>query len=142
MPSITTEPSCIQFIQVNVNKQNIAQQTALQNALESKVDIVLLQELYCYRNYNTGSFIALNYSAFYTIALQPGNLTSIKERLRVLTYIRKAARIEFSTRYNLCNNPDTQVIEVLNNIEPFYIVNVYNKRRLVEGSTVRQYTAV
>jgi hypothetical protein len=56
--------------------------------------------------------------------------------------MRKAARIEFSTRYDLCNNPDTQVIKVLNNTEPFYIVNVYNERRLIEGSTVQQYTVV
>jgi exonuclease III len=138
MSSSTTGVSRIRFIQVNINRQDTAYHSALQYALESKADVVLLQEPYCPKNYSTGGFIALQHSAFHTITPQPCNPSSISERPRVLAYIRKEAGIEFSTRYDLCSDPDAQVIEVLTSIEPFYIVNVYNERRLVEGS--RHYT--
>ena len=106
MSSSPTEASRIRFIQVNINRQDAAYHSALQYALESKADVVLLQEPYCPRNPSTSGFIALQHSAFYTITPQPCNPSSISEKPRVLTYIRKEAGIEFSTRYDLCNDPD------------------------------------
>jgi endonuclease/exonuclease/phosphatase (EEP) superfamily protein YafD len=130
--------SYVKVLQVNLNRQDVAFQSALEHALEIEADIVLFQEPYTPKNHRTGGFIGLQHSAFYTVTPQPGSLSSIGERPRVLTYIRKAAELEFTTRYDLCCDPDLQIIQVSSAIEPFYIANVYNEQRLVEGS--RQYT--
>jgi exonuclease III len=126
--------SCIKFIQVNLNKQDIAYQTALQLAFESQTDILLLQEPYCPRNYQTNGYIGLQHSAYHLITPQPTqSLSNIRIKPRVLTYIRKASNLEFTPKYDLSADPDLQVIEVVEK-ETFYIVNVYNEReRLEEG---------
>ena len=101
MTSNETSPGCIQFLQINLNRMDIAYQSALQHALESKADIVLVQEPYCPKNHRTAGFISLQHTAFHTITPQPSDLASIAERPRVLTYIRKAAGVEFTPRYDL-----------------------------------------
>jgi hypothetical protein len=106
--------SCIKFIQVNLNKQDIAHQTALQLAFESQTDILLLQEPYCPKNYQSNGYIGLQHSAYHLITPQPTqSLSNIRLRPRVLTYVRKASNLEFSPKYDLYSDPDLQVIEVV-----------------------------
>ena len=125
----------IKFIQVNLNKQGPAHHTALQLALESHADILLLQEPSCPRNFQLGGYIGLQHSAYHLIPPQPTTtLSNIKEKPRVLTYVRKASNLDFHPRYDLCSDPDLQVIEVIGP-ETFYIVNVYNERQRIEGSS-------
>jgi hypothetical protein len=123
----------IKFIQVNLNKQDIAHQTALQLAFESKTDILLLQEPYCPRNFQLGGYIGLQHSAYHLVTPEPTtNLSNLRRKPRVLTYVRKASNLEFSPRYDLYTDPDIQVIEVVGR-EAYYIVNVYNERERLEG---------
>jgi len=123
----------IKFVQVNLNKQDIAHQTALQLAFESKTDILLLQEPYCPRNFQQGGYIGLQHPAYHLVTPEPStSLSTIRYKPRVLTYVRKASNLEFSPKYDLCTDPDIQVIEVVGG-ETFYIVNVYNERERLEG---------
>jgi ribonuclease HI/exonuclease III len=123
----------VKFIQVNLNKQAAAHDTALQIALETQTDILLLQEPYCPRNYQTDRYIGLQHSAYYLLTPQPtSSYANIREKPRVLAYIRKAARLEFSPRYDLANDPDLQIIEVIGE-EPFLVVNVYNERQRLQS---------
>ena len=46
---------------------------------------------------------------------------------RVITYIRKTAKIDFNPLYSLLD-PDMQLIEIYG-LETFHVLNVYNKRR-------------
>ena len=125
----------IKFIQVNLNRGDIAHQTALQLAFESKTDILLLQEPNCPKNTQLGGYIGLQHPAYHLVTPEPvSSFSSIRTRPRVFTYIRKASNLEFSPRYDLCTDPDIQVIEVVGK-ESYYIVNVYNERERIEGST-------
>ena len=115
----------IKFVQHNVNRQNIAHHTILQQALTSYVDIVLLQEPYCMEKGSEG-FITISHPSFHTILPCPATPTIIT-RPRVLAYVRKSCTVEFTPRYDICNDSDMQVIEFFRK-EPFYVVNVYNKK--------------
>ena len=123
----------IKFIQVNLNRQDIAHQTALQLAFENKTDILLLQEPHCPRNFQLGGYVGLQHSAFHLVTPEPTtSLSNIRRKPRVLTYVRKASNLDFSPKYDLCSDPDIQVIEVVGR-EAYYIVNVYNERERLEG---------
>lgn len=123
----------IKFIQVNLNKQDIAHQTALQLAFETNTDILLLQEPHCPRNYQLGGYIGLQHPAFHLVTPEPtASLSNIRHKPRVLAYVRKASNLDFSPKYDLCSDPDVQVIEVVGR-EAYYIVNVYNERERLEG---------
>ena len=115
----------IKFVQHNVNRQNIAHHTILQQALTSCVDIVLLQEPYCMEKGGEG-FITISHPSFHTILPCPATPTIIT-RPRVLAYVRKSCTVEFTPRYDICNDSDMQVIEFFGK-EPFYVVNVYNEK--------------
>jgi ribonuclease HI len=133
--STSSSRGAIKFLQVNLNKQGPAHQTAFELALESFTDILLLQEPSCPRNYQLGGYIGLQHSAYHLVTPQPtASLSNIREKPRVLTYVRKASKLDFHPRYDLCNDPDLQIIEVIGP-ETFYIVNIYNERQRIEGSS-------
>ena len=85
-------------------------------------------------------FITISHPSFYTILPYPASPTIIT-RPRVLAYIRKSCRVEFTPRYDICNDSDMQVIEFLGE-EPFYIINIYNeKERLAPPSPISSNSA-
>jgi hypothetical protein len=137
MSSSFREPansSYITITQHNAGKRDVAHHTILQQAFERKTDVLLLQEPFCPRNYATGGFIGITHPAYYLITLQPTTSPSnITLKPRVLAYVRKGS-LAFTPRYDLCNDPDLQVIQVFG-IEPFYIFNVYNERERIIGSS-------
>ena len=79
-------------------------------------------------------FITINHPSFYTILPCPATPTIIT-RPRVLAYIRKSCRVEFTPRYDICNDSDMQVIELFGK-EPFYVVNVYNEKERLASPPV------
>lgn len=134
----STSTRRIKFIQVNLNRQDIAHQTALQLAFESHTDFLLLQEPYCPKSHQLGGYIGLQHPAYHLVTPEPTTSHSnIRRKPRVLTYVRKASNLEFSPKYGLCTDPDIQVIEVAGR-EDFYIVNVYNERERIEGASSSQ----
>ncbi len=121
----------IKIIQHNVNRQDSAHQGLLQQALEAHADVILLQEPYLAGNPTKG-FHAPGHSAFYTVLPHP-TLQGVTIRPRVLIYIRKASKLEFSPRYDLFDDPDLQLIEVYGP-EPFHILNLYNEKQRLQDS--------
>ena len=117
----------VKLIQHNVNRQDGAHQTILEQAFTSHTDIILLQEPHCPSF--SDSFVGLTHPSFHIVTPQPGpSVSSIAVRPRVLAYVRKSCDIEFTPRYDICNDPDMQIIEFFGK-EHFYVVNVYNERQ-------------
>ena len=115
----------IRVIQHNVNNQDIAQQIVLQQALTTHADIVLIQEPHLL---SRKTWITTTHTAFHLITPQPSTLSDTTVRPRVLAYVRKTCTVEFTPRYDLCNDPDMQIIEFFG-VEPFYVINVYNEKQ-------------
>src|SRR6516162_6291397 len=103
--------SYIKFVQHNTNRQDVAHQTVLHQAFQNQVDVILLQEPHCPRNYPTQGYVCLSHPSYHTIPPLKASLSS-NIRPRVLAYIRKASGLEFSPRYDICQDPDLQIIEV------------------------------
>ncbi len=120
--------TAVHFLQHNVNRQQVAQQTVFEQALQARVDILLLQEPYLFKNNTTApsSFVCLQHSAFHSILPQPSD--RILVRPRVVTYIRKGAGFQFSPRYDLFSDPDLQAVELVGVEEPFLVINAYNEK--------------
>src|SRR3954454_15327526 len=108
----------LKVTQHNTNRQDVAHHSVLQQALEGQIDVVLLQEPYFPGNQNSG-FFTIGHPAFYTVLPHP-TLQDCKIRPRVMAYIRKNSGLEFTPKYDLCNDPDLQIIEVYG-LETFYI---------------------
>lgn len=120
----------LKVLQHNLNKQDTAQHSIFEIAISIGTDILLLQEPYLPKNSKTNGYICLQHPAFYPVLPQQNrSLSDLRIKPRVITYIRKEAQLQFSPRYDLCSDPDCQIIEVYNSIEPFYIINIYNERR-------------
>lgn len=116
----------LSFIQHNVNRQPEAQQAVLQQAFESKADIVFLQEP-ALASIN-GAWICYQHPSYHPILPEPGlSLTEIAQRPRVLTYVRRLLGLQVNPRFDLASDPDFQVIEVTAT-EPFIAVNIYNEK--------------
>jgi exonuclease III len=129
----------IKFIQHNVNRQDAALHSILQQALTTFTDVVLLQEPYCFSN-KAGGFGALTHPSFHLVTPQPSSSPSdIRIRPRVLTYIRKTCNVEFNPRYDICSDPDMQIIEFTGR-EPFYVMNIYNEKERIPDSSNSEYT--
>ena len=117
---------CITLIQHNANKCSIAHHTILHQGFERSTDIILLQEPYCPKF--DGVHIGLQHPAYHLILpISDATPSNIPIRPRVLVYIRKAKNLIYTPRYDLCNDPDMQVLEVIG-LEPFLVYNIYNER--------------
>ena len=120
------ESGKLSFIQHNVNRQPEAQQAVLQQAFESKADIVFLQEPALAPNH--GTWICYQHPSYYPILPEPGlSLTEIAQRPRVLTYVRRLLGLQVNPRFDLTSDPNFQVIEVTA-IKSFTTVNLYNEK--------------
>ena len=135
----------ITVIQHNAGKRDVAHHTALQQAYEQGTDILLLQEPYCPVNHSQGGFIGLTHPSFHLLLPQPTNdPSSIAIRPRALAYIRKN-RISVTPCYEICSDPDLQIIKIFG-IETFYIINIYNEKArggggpATIGATAANYT--
>ncbi|KAK8036887.1 hypothetical protein PG994_015384 [Apiospora phragmitis] len=67
------------------------------------------------------------------------DLSSIKTRPRVMTYIRKSFSFDVNPSFDLVSDPDMQVLEVITPIEHFYIVNIYNQADEKKSFTVQRF---
>ena len=124
----------MKVVQHNLNRQKEALFTTLEVCREKGVDIILLQEPYIGYLKDTDSYICIQHSAYYAVP-PTRTLSGLSYRPRVLTYIRKNSNLQFNPRYDICNDQDLQVIEVLGVQEPYFIVNLYNEKQLNATST-------
>ena len=130
------------FIQHNVNRCSNAHYAVLQQAFESGTDVLLLQEPYVAQDRYKGIFIFISHPSFHTVSSQPIPITNRPaQRPRTLMYIRKSSGLQFSPRYDMCNDPDMQIVEVNIQPEPFLIINIYNERQRLHTDPTTDSTA-
>lgn len=124
------------FIQHNVGHSRVPMQAVLQQGFESNTDILLLQEPYTPKS-PEGKYICITHPEYHTVPPRSeSSPSSMAQRPRVLTYIRKKANIQFNPRYDLCEDPDMQIIKIIDPLEPFFIINIYNEhQRLPNGAS-------
>ncbi len=115
----------IRFVQHNLNRQREATHSTLESSLALGIDVILLQEPYSPK---IGEHhILIHHPAYHTIS----SVSSAKPTIRpqVVVYIRKQSGIQFTPRFDLCDDPDIQIIEIIGTEEPFLIFNIYNEKQ-------------
>jgi hypothetical protein len=98
--------SSIRILQVNLNRSQPATESALQLALESNVDLVLVQEPWLARKEQEDSYEQVQstqHPSFIQLFLWNRVI-----RPRTLTYISKSSQIQFQATLATCslNDPD------------------------------------
>ena len=108
----------IKILQHNTAKNQLILETILEIGIKEKADILLIQEP---RIYNSNS--SIRHPSYI-------NILPYKDNPRVSIYIRKESNIRFHLRLDLIDDPDLLILEINNkNIQPFYIINLYNELR-------------
>lgn len=124
------------FLQHNVNKSREAHHSIFDIALRKRADFLCLQEPYNYQ-IQGGPWRTLTHPSFYLLSPFEGHLD---QKIRVVTYVRVSAQIEFTPRYDILQDPDCQLFEVLNRDKPFLCLNVYNERQHLQDGTRGHFT--
>lgn len=121
--------SNIRVLQVNLNRSAEATESALQLAVELKIDLLVIQEPWILpRRLNTNG----DYSATRSIAhpsytqLLPNHLNHL--RPRTLTYISKNFKPLVSLAVTSPSDPDIQIINIIEGKSRLQIINVYNEK--------------
>ena len=131
----------MKIVQHNLNRQKEALHSTLEVCTRNKVDIILFQEPYIARkptqdeqDEQDESYICIQHGSYFAIPPKP-TLLNIGQRPRVLAYIRRNSGIQANPRYDICNDLDIQVIDILGVEEPFSIINLYNEKQLETAVT-------
>ena len=122
----------LKVIQYNAGRSSPNQHSILQQALEERTDIICLQEPFTYknnRNDKNNPFLTLQHSAFTCYFPLSKNT-----RPRVTIYIRKATGILVVERLDLTTDTDLQILQVVVEGQPLYIVNLYNEKPLTPST--------
>ena len=124
------------FIQHNANWSSPAHYSILQMAFENNTDIVLIREPSVVKDRRGGNFFCISHPSFHLITpVPPQTANTITIHPRTLTYIRQNIDLEFTPRYDLCNDPDMQIIELVDKIQRFFIINIYNEKQRPDTSS-------
>ena len=94
-------------------------QTILDYAVKN-ADIVLLQESWIENNN-----ISISHSAFMKIAF---NDNQANFKVRIMTFVSKSANLNCTSRYDISNDSDIQVLDISSNTKDFLIFNIYNEK--------------
>jgi hypothetical protein len=116
--------SSIKVLQVNLNKSQAATESALQAAIETKVDLILVQEPWLY-NQGVVSFeesYSINHPSF--TQLLPRNRIL---RPRTLVYVSRSFKPLVSLATSSPDDPDIQVIDIVEGSSKIQILNIYNE---------------
>ena len=117
--------SSIRVLQVNLNRSPQATESALQTAVELKVDLIIIQEPWIIFNKDQLDFRntkSILHSAYMQIL--PADLTL---RPRTLVYVART----FQPTVNLAKesplDPDLLVIDIIEGNQKIQLLNIYNK---------------
>jgi ribonuclease HI len=119
--------SSIRVLQVNLNKSQAATESALQVAIETRVDLILVQEPWLY---TSGQRELSSYEDLYSTQhpsftqLYPRNRAL---RPRTLVYVSKSFKPLVSLATSSPNDPDIQVIDITEGNSKIQILNIYNE---------------
>jgi hypothetical protein len=107
------------ILQVNLNRSQQATESALQIALELKVDLLLVQEPWIFQNSITRS---INHPSFTQILPNFGEW-----RPRTLAYISNGYKPLVSLSPSSPQDPDLLVIDIKTKTSKFQVLNIYNE---------------
>ena len=102
----------------NCNRSTNVMQTILKYAVKN-AKIVLLQESWIENNN-----ISISHLAFIKIAFN----TKQNVKARTITFVSKNANLSCISRYDISNDSNTHMLDILSNIENFRILNIYNEK--------------
>jgi ribonuclease HI len=117
--------SSIKILQVNLNRNQAATESALQVAIEASIDLILVQEPWIYRQEGQATYE----SSFST---QHPSFTQILPKNRVLrprtlVYVSRSFKPLVSLAPNSPNDPDCQAITIVEENSKILLLNVYNE---------------
>ena len=112
------------ILQHYCNRSTNVMQTVLEYAVKN-VNIVLLQESWI-ENDN----ISISHFAFIKIAF---NIEQ-NVKARTITFVSKNAKLNCTSRYDISNDSNIQMLNILSNVENFIIFNVYKEKSQNENS--------
>ena len=110
--------SSIKILQVNLNRSAPATESALETAIELKVDLIVIQEPWVTED-NSRS---IAHQSFSQILPPDTNL-----RPRTLVYVSKAFRPSLSLAISSPKDPDLMTIDILEGNSKIQLLNVYNE---------------
>ena len=112
------ESTKLRILQYNCNQSTNVMQTILEYAVQN-ANIVLLQELWI-QNDN----MSISHFAFVKIAC------NIEQNVRAqtMTFVSKNAKLNCTSRYDISNNSNIQMLNILSNVENFIIFNIYDEK--------------
>ena len=90
-----------------------------------KTNIVLSQESWI-ENDN----ISISHSAFTKIAFNNDNQVNFKAC--IMTFISKNSNMNYTSRYNISNDSNIQMLDILSSVKNFMIFNIYNEKNQEE----------
>jgi hypothetical protein len=117
--------SSIRVLQINLNRSQPATESALQLALESKADLILVQEPWLARKQQEDSYDQVQ-------STQHPLFTQIFTRNRVirprtLAYISKSSQFQATLATCSPNDTDIQVLDIVQGTKRIQILNIYNE---------------
>jgi len=115
----------LRIIQANTNRGIQATESLLEYAVEKKVDILLIQEPWIFRNKTTQykDCCSINHPSFMALLPPHDNQT----RPRTLVYTSRLLQLQITPIY--LENPDCQTLEIRDtNGARLQLVNLYNER--------------
>lgn len=128
--------SPIHIISINLNKSQPATENALQIAVESKADLILVQEPYLNgpsRNRDDWSNATSTIHSSYT-QIFPRHDSGL--RPRTVTYVSRTFRPTVSLSTNSPSDPDIQILEISDKHSKLQVINIYNQDD--QGNTDRK----
>ena len=114
----------LKILQVNVNRSAPATESALQLAIEAKVDLIAVQEPWFFNTPppNTELAVSTQHPAF--IQILP-RCTAL--RARTLVYVLRGIRPLVSLASNSPDDPDIQIIDIVEGQSKVQLINIYNE---------------
>ena len=118
----------LKVLQINVNRNSPATESALDLAIKVEAKIVAVQEPWLPRGSSYANTRSTAHQDFTQILPTPKDISL---RPRVLFYIRKDLEVEVNPF--ISDDNDFLAIKVIASISSFYIYNIYNEKSLLEG---------
>ena len=112
------ESAKLRILQHNYNRSTDVMQTILEYEVDN-ADLVLSQESWIENNN-----ISISHPAFIKIVFN----TEQNVKAQTMTFVSKNAKLNCTSRYDISNDSNIQVLDISSNVENFIIFIVYNEK--------------
>lgn len=133
-----TDTPNIRVLQINVNRSSLATESALQIAIEYKIDLVAVQEPWLVPRQpedQTYTDIRSVLHQAYTQIFPKSNTSS---RPRTMVYVSRTTTMTINLSQDTPNDPDIQFLDLTSGSETLKFINVYNQKDQIgrRGKTI------